>query len=89
MSTPTPTHSGKLCLGPLTAEYTVGQARLSGRWVAIATIAGEEPDDRLPGRLVIGMGASRQEAIADLTRKIEETIALQAHAVADRPPQFT
>jgi hypothetical protein len=89
MSTPTPIHSGKLCLGPLTAEYTIGQARLSGRWVAIATIAEEEPDDLLPDRLVIGMGDSRQEAIADLRRKIEGILALQAHAVADPLPQFT
>jgi len=84
MSNSTEVHSRELRLGQITVEYTLGQARLSGRWVAIATIAEEdESDDLMPCRLVVGVGASPEEATADLAQKVEEAVARQVLAVGD------
>ena len=54
----------------LLAEYTTGQAP-SGEWFALGTVRGETFRLKEPAWLLVGMGPSREDAVANLADRLE------------------
>ena len=55
----------------LLAEYTTGM-RPSGEWFALGTIHSEHVTIKHPAWVIVGMGQSRDDAIASLTDRLEQ-----------------
>lgn len=70
--------------GPLSATYDVVQCPNGGNWVAIGSIVSDDRVAQQPPWIIVGVGATRSDAIARLEHELGREAMRLASYSADR-----